>query len=188
MLIFGTSKMNDLNTYEEFIAATQVRLGISDSYINQRQFSLQQEPDQLSLIGLDVYGRRQWVAAHVISPLKRLLFEASKEGVAIGLISAFRSVSYQILLIEKKLHSGVPIDVILSMNAPPGYSEHHSGEAVDFVDLETHSRTTLNKSFEGTATFNWLQLSASQHGFFMSFPENNPYGIVYEPWHWRFKS
>jgi D-alanyl-D-alanine carboxypeptidase len=31
-----------------------------------------------------------------------------------------------------------------------------------------------------------LQNNAAQYSFELSFPENNPQGINYEPWHWRF--
>jgi D-alanyl-D-alanine carboxypeptidase len=31
-----------------------------------------------------------------------------------------------------------------------------------------------------------LQNNAAQYSFELSFPENNPQGISYEPWHWRF--
>ena len=41
------------------------------------------------------------------------------------------------------------------------------------------------ESFERTAAFDWLRTHAGAHGFTMSYPRDNPHGIVYEPWHWR---
>ena len=46
--------------------------------------------------------------------------------------------------------------------------------------------TNLSSSFAITAAFRWLQNNAAQYSFELSFPENNPQGINYEPWHWRF--
>ncbi|MFN9165469.1 MAG: D-alanyl-D-alanine carboxypeptidase family protein, partial [Pseudanabaena sp.] len=40
--------------------------------------------------------------------------------------------------------------------------------------------------FEKTPAFQWLQNNAAKYGFEMSFPPNNPQGVMYEPWHWRF--
>ena len=44
------------------------------------------------------------------------------------------------------------------------------------------------ESFETTPAFAWLSQHAARHGFSLSYPRGNPHGIVYEPWHWRFRS
>ena len=72
---------------------------------------------------------------------------------------------------------------ILTVNAAPGYSEHHSGLA---LDLGAPGEPPAQESFERTATFAWLTQKACTYGFAMSYPRDNPYGIVYEPWHWRY--
>ena len=43
------------------------------------------------------------------------------------------------------------------------------------------------ESFEATDAFAWLQAHAGEHGFHLSYPRDNPHGIVYEPWHWCWK-
>jgi D-alanyl-D-alanine carboxypeptidase len=40
--------------------------------------------------------------------------------------------------------------------------------------------------FAKTDAFRWLTLHAQEYGFELSFPENNPQGVSYQPWHWRF--
>ena len=32
----------------------------------------------------------------------------------------------------------------------------------------------------------WLRANADAFGFALSYPRDNPHGLVYEPWHWRF--
>ena len=74
---------------------------------------------------------------------------------------------------------------ILQVNAAPGYSEHHGGEA---LDIGTPGEPPAEESFETTPAFAWLSQHAARHGFSLSYPRDNPHGIVYEPWHWRFRA
>ena len=67
------------------------------------------------------------------------------------------------------------------MSAAPGYSEHHTGRA---IDITTPGTQPLEPAFETTPAFEWLTGSAHEFGFRMSYPRNNRHGIAYEPWHW----
>jgi len=69
----------------------------------------------------------------------------------------------------------------LKVNTPPGYSEHHTGRA---VDLATPGCPPLTEEFETTAAFAWLVRHAHRFGFTMRYPRGNRFGIAYEPWHW----
>ena len=72
------------------------------------------------------------------------------------------------------------------VSAPPGYSEHSTGLAVDLGDGDDPG-TNLSQSFESTAAFRWLQDHAAAYHFTLSFPIGNIQGVSYEPWHWRFE-
>ncbi len=106
---------------------------------------------------------------------------ARRDGIALDAISGFRSVEYQAAIIRRKRARGLSLDSILSVNAAPGYSEHHSGRA---LDIGSPGEPPAEESFERTAAFAWLQSNARRFGFRMSYPRDNPFGIVYEPWHW----
>ncbi len=67
----------------------------------------------------------------------------------------------------------------------PGYSEHHTGYAVDFID-ESKPDTHTQTSFETTSAYQWLQQNAPAYSFEMSFPEDPNSLVSYEPWHWRY--
>ncbi len=108
---------------------------------------------------------------------------AATDGIVIHLISAYRDIDYQYELLRRKLDQGDSLDSILKVNAAPGYSEHHTGRA---IDLGTVDCPALVTEFEETPAFQWLEQNAHQFKFKLSYPRDNPLGIVYEPWHWCF--
>ena len=111
---------------------------------------------------------------------------AIAEGVLLTPLSAFRSVSEQDYLffrIKEQRVQGAAKRAEVS--APPGYSEHHTGYAIDIGDGKVPS-ANVNVKFENTAAFRWLQANAARYSFELSFPRDNPQGISYEPWHWRY--
>ena len=98
------------------------------------------------------------------------------------IVSAFRSVERQTEIVLRKLEEGLTLDEILCVSAPPGYSEHHTGRAID-VNAQG---LPLTAEFEKTTAFQWLVMNAARFGFVMSYPRLNKFGYVYEPWHWYF--
>lgn len=111
---------------------------------------------------------------------------ARAQGIILVPISGFRSVSeQQYLFFDVKAQRGQAAAERASVSAPPGYSEHHTGYAVDIGDGKVPA-TNLNPNFENTAAFKWLQANAPKFSFELSFPKNNSQGVSYEPWHWRF--
>jgi D-alanyl-D-alanine carboxypeptidase len=111
----------------------------------------------------------------------RLREAAAGDGIKLEAVSGFRSVGYQADLFRRKRARGMALESILRVNIAPGFSEHHSGRA---VDIATPGDALLTESFAGTPAFAWLQQHAAACGFTLSYPENNPHGIQFEPWHW----
>lgn len=111
---------------------------------------------------------------------------ARRSGIILVPLSAFRSVSKQeYLFFDVKAQRGQVASKRAEVSAPPGYSEHHTGYAIDIGDSMSPA-TNLSPNFENTAAFDWLEQNAAYYSFEMSFPRDNPQGIDYEPWHWRF--
>jgi zinc D-Ala-D-Ala carboxypeptidase len=111
---------------------------------------------------------------------------ARQQGINLYPISGFRSITQQNELFFKvKEQRGQGVSKRAEVSAPPGYSEHHTGYAVDIGDGNTPA-TNLSPSFDKTATFRWLKANAPRYSFENSFPKNNLQGVSYEPWHWRF--
>ncbi|MGY0618769.1 M15 family metallopeptidase [Lysobacter sp. A378] len=157
-------------------------LGLDDGYGERTGLPLVAEPGWLTLAGLDRYRRPLWLRAGAARAWTHLREAARQAGVALEAISGYRSHDYQLGIFERKLARGQAVPEILRVNAAPGYSEHHSGFA---LDIGTPGEPPAEETFEQTPAFDWLTATAGSHGFAMSYPRDNPHGIVYEPWHWR---
>ena len=114
-----------------------------------------------------------------------MINKASDNGIKLQILSIFRSYEYQEGLIQRHLDTGKTIEQTVKKVALPGYSEHHTGLAIDFTTPEEDGLVT--EAFENTKAFRWLKENANSFGFYMSYPKDNPWGMVYEPWHWRFR-
>jgi D-alanyl-D-alanine carboxypeptidase len=111
-----------------------------------------------------------------------LVDAAVRDGVVLELVSGFRSYDYQRDLIRRKLEAGRALDEVLQSVAPPGYSEHHTGEA---ADIGSPGCDDLTAAFADCGAFRWLADRAGRFGWTMSYPPGNDFGYVYEPWHWK---
>lgn len=166
----------DLRSYHQ-------ALGIPDDYAKQCRLPFCAEPSVLVDTEPDYYGRPQQLVPEACAAWQAMRDAAATDGVVIHLISAFRGFSYQFELLKRKLEAGEQIEQILTINAAPGFSEHHTGRA---VDLGTLNCPALEQEFERTDAFAWLVEHAAEYGFSMSYPRGNQLGICYEPWHWCF--
>ena len=105
--------------------------------------------------------------------------QARKAGVRLEVDSGFRSYRYQKQILERVLARGVAFERAVQRIAPPGYSEHITGEAVDLVPS--------TGSFGATATYEWLLENAADYCFRETYPESASGDHAWEPWHWRFE-
>ncbi len=112
---------------------------------------------------------------------------AAKDGVELRVLSAFRGVALQKqLFFDVKSDRNQDARTRARVSAPPGFSEHSTGYAVDLGDARLPA-TDLSESFEESPAFRWLKANANRFHFTLSFPRANPQGVSYEPWHWRFE-
>ena len=139
------------------------------------------EADDLVEVGPNLVGRMQRLTPAAARQWQAMVEAAAAEGVTLLIVSGFRSYEYQAALIRKKINAGQVITDILEVNAAPGHSEHHTGLA---VDIATPGSRPLTEEFDESAAFRWLEEHAGRFGFSMSYPRDNPWGIIYEPWHW----
>jgi D-alanyl-D-alanine carboxypeptidase len=157
-------------------------LGIGDDYGARTGLALEPEPTSLAFAGFDRYRRVLWLSDGAARAWQRLRDAARRDSIALHAISGYRSHDYQLGIFRRKFRRGQTLEQILAVNAAPGYSEHHSGDA---LDIGTHDEPPAEETFENTAAFTWLMQHAGDFGFRLSYPRDNPHGIVYEPWHWR---
>lgn len=155
------------------------------AYAERSGLSLVAEPAWLAFAGTDRYRRTLWLHPAAARGWSRLRAAAYADGIALDAISGYRSHDYQLGIFARKRARGQRVEDILTVNAAPGYSEHHSGLA---LDIGTPGEPPAEESFERTDAFAWLRTHAHAYGATMSYPRDNPHGIVYEPWHWRFSA
>ena len=167
--------------FEARIAGILTALGIPPELISQRGLQLQYEPTTLVVASVTNAGDAWELTPAACSAWRKMHSASAQDGVPMALVSAYRSVARQQEIIEAKLARGDSISSILASVAPPGYSEHHTGRA---VDIGTSEEDALEEIFETTPAFAWLQTHAAEYGFVLTYPRNNRQGFVYEPWHW----
>jgi D-alanyl-D-alanine carboxypeptidase len=118
--------------------------------------------------------------------LLKMREEAKKDGIYLVFLSGYRSINLQndIFYSLKSIRNQEAAERA-RVSAPPGYSEHSTGFAIDIGDA-TQRETDFETDFENTDAFRWLLRNAAKFHFKLSFNKDNKY-IDYEPWHWRYE-
>ena len=112
--------------------------------------------------------------------------EAKKDGINLVLLSGYGSINLQKdIFYSLKSIRNQEASERARVSAPPGYSEHSTGFAIDIGDANQRE-TDFETEFENTDAFRWLAKNAAKFHFKLSFNKNNKY-INYEPWHWRYE-
>jgi D-alanyl-D-alanine carboxypeptidase len=157
-------------------------LGISDEILARRALPFCPLPQELVVAQIDADGRQHRLVPAAARAWEAMQLAAQGDGIVLEIVSAFRDLDRQADIIRAKLAKNMPMDTILALSAPPGYSEHHTGRA---IDINTPGCVPTEEEFEQTAAFAWLQAHAGRFGFDLSYPRGNASGFIYEPWHWR---
>ena len=132
-------------------------------------------PDSLTYESYRIY-----ILPKVKDALLVMSSQARKDSVFLTVDSGFRSVGFQKQIIKIRLNAGEEYQKVINFVAPPGYSQHHSGLAVDFVPSEA--------LFAKTKEYLWLKNNAANFGFYETYPEDSTGYIPWESWHWIFNS
>jgi D-alanyl-D-alanine carboxypeptidase len=160
----------------------RTQLGIPADYAATRGMPAFREARRLVRVGRDPKdGRPVRLTPRAAQAWRRMRDAAAADGITLLPLSGFRSIARQTRLIRRNLAQGRPLDDILRYIAAPGYSEHHTGRAIDIGDPTDFS---VEASFAGTPAYRWLRRHARRFGFVMTYPRGNRHGIGYEPWHW----
>ena len=168
-------------SYEARVRAAFDELAIPFELVRRRKLTLCREARTLVLVEVDARGREQRLTPAASAAWKRMKAAAADAKVVLYLISAFRSFDRQCELLRAKLAAGQRLDEILTVSAPPGYSEHHTGRA---IDIGASPDDPLEEAFERTDAYAWLVDNASRYDYALSYPRDNRYDYRYEPWHW----
>lgn len=125
---------------------------------------------------------------------------AEAAGFPLVMVSAYRSVSSQQQVFEQNVQDVMSRQGVSEEEATkitketitePGYSEHHTGLAVDVVDqnwYNSYPSTVLDASYGDQPGAKWIADNAAQYGFIVRYPKGREdiTKITYEPWHLRY--
>lgn len=129
------------------------------------------------------------INSNMYDPLRDMLEAAANAGLSLWVASSYRSVEAQEQVlssaVENRMNSyGMSNDeayenALLTIQKP-GYSEHHTGLAVDF--------NYVTRDFEQTKEYEWLMQNAASYGFVQRYPRDKEdiTGISFEAWHYRY--
>ena len=163
------------------------KLGVNQAYFMDRGLvKYEDAPEkQLRVVQVDDLkegGQREHeLISEAAEAWHQMKLAAQNDGVELVMVSAYRSVARQAEIVGKKYERGLGAEDIFAVSAPPGFSEHHTGRA---VDISTPGYAVLEEEFEESEAFRWLTERAGEFGFTMTYPRENAYGFLYEPWHW----
>jgi D-alanyl-D-alanine carboxypeptidase len=120
----------------------------------------------------------------IVEDLDALRVAADDNGTPLGLVSAYRSYSYQQDLYDREVAQEGEEEA-QKETARPGHSEHQLGTAIDVLAAGSQN---LVPDFTETPTGQWLADNAHVYGFVISYPDlprtRTCYG--FEPWHLRY--
>ena len=132
---------------------------------------------------LSEHGYPNKIRADVYEEFKKMYNAAKNDNVSIFIASPYRSYSDQNALYTYYVNTDGKQNAD-TYSARPGFSEHHTGLAMDLIpeyglDLDT---------FENSDGFKWMQENAYKYGFILRYPKDKEYitGYIYEPWHYRY--
>jgi D-alanyl-D-alanine carboxypeptidase len=167
------------NVIETVIIDT-LRYQVPEPWAGNRLFPTSRNLDELKKIPEEYThaGSEIYIFAEAYPAMLEMLEQARLDGVELKVESAYRSILYQTRIFVRMLEQGRTFDDIVRYVAPPGYSQHMLGTALDFYPS--------NWEFAETEQYRWLQENGAKFGFEETYSENNRYRMPWEAWHWNY--
>ncbi len=127
--------------------------------------------------------------------------QGSKDGFPLSTVSTYRSFNDQMSTFFSKISKFWSPDLSetekqtvkasylerAKLSAPPGWSEHSTGLAVDIASSKYPETRDLDPSTYDKSLASYLAKSAPNYGFKLSYPQGSTTGAGYEPWHFVFE-
>ncbi len=114
--------------------------------------------------------------------LLAMIGDCRTAGYQCNINSAYRDIDFQQMLWDNRYNNYIAqgysatdaADLTAQYVLPAGYSEHHTGLAVDITGSQE--------------MYSWLEQHAPEYGFILRYPEDKTQwtGVTYEPWHFRY--
>ena len=191
VVIFGLSSANLFNIYA--MDQTNLSKGHTINYmvlVNKKSKLPENWEDSVLLkTAKNIYGEEYQVEEKTLNQFELLREDLlNNEGIDIELDSTTRSVAKQQKLWDEwtKEHGS---EYVRKYVAVPGYSEHHTGLAIDICLHKDGKRIDDNSEMIAEKEiFAKIHKKLSKYGFILRYPKGKKEitGYEYEPWHFRY--
>ncbi len=114
--------------------------------------------------------------------------DLAKDGVNVELDSCYRSVAHQQEVVDEFTKEKGP-DYVKKYVAVPGYSEHHTGLALDlFLVIDGEQVYENDEMMKHPEVWEKVHAKLADHGFILRYLDGKDdiTGYAYEPWHIRY--
>ncbi len=140
--------------------------------------------DLVSVVTPASLNRKEELHKDTATAFNKMRQDAAKVGIDLTVVSGYRSVKEQETLWVNQVNKLGSQEKAAKISAPPGYSEHHTGYA---LDISAGDSVNLDASFERSPAYAWLKQNAKTYGFIQSYTGAPNQGAGNEPWHWRYE-
>ena len=159
--------------------------------VNKEHGFSQNQINKVNLVKTtDVKGKEVYLQKDALNAFNALKADLAKNGYTIGINTGFRSYNDQKAIYDELVaEQGKPYAD--SYTAPVGYSEHHTGLAIDVYMDRTFvfgKQIPLPVNPKYNATKKAMYEKLAQYGFILRYPEGkeNITGYPAEEWHIRY--
>ena len=170
---------------------------MAESELNSDQLILVNKehavPDNYAADLVSFGNNKQKANSMIISPMNTMVSDAKAKGYVLNVVSAYRSNELQQKLIDQDyqeyIDKGYSKEEALKNTydylMPPGYSEHHTGLALDILCDENEEMDATQANEAGNK---WMLQNCTKYGFILRYPKGfeDITGCKYEPWHLRY--
>ena len=183
----GTSE-----TVSSVPASETEQTGIDNIYmvlVNKQHKLPDNWPDMIELAtGVNSLGEEYLVEKKALEAFEKLRADLLEDGIDIELDSTYRTVEYQ-QKIWDDFEAEKGLEYAQKYVAVPGYSEHHTGLAIDVMLIKDGEVIDDNDDMIAEKEiFAKVHERLADYGFILRFPEGKDAitGYSYEPWHFRY--
>ena len=189
----GSTKVNIFNK-EQFIQAVEVHVLPSERrahpvLVNRRNGVPKAfVPSTLVKVEKGTYNWNIFRDIYICEEAKyaytEMAKDALKDNVVMGVNYAYRSRAEQQILLDKSIQR-IGVEATLKKGAPAGFSEHHTGMAMDVSGMY---RSNGEKITPNKVVYQWLADYCHEYGFMIKNLKGKEHitGTQYEPWHIRY--
>ena len=134
------------------------------------------------------FGKEFQIEKETYKHFMKLRDEMLKEGIQIELDSIYRSVARQQEIVEEFTEK-YGTDYVNKYVAVPGFSEHHTGLAVDIcLVIDGKIVDDNDEMIAQKEIFSKIHKKLADYGFILRYlpGKENITGYAYEPWHFRY--